>query len=235
MPKQQTKPVIILGMHRSGTSCLAGTLQQAGLYLGGVSKQNEYNKKGNREHNDIMSLNNLLLDFNKSRWDKPPTHLIWNDSHLRQAELLIAKLSQKSISGHWGFKDPRTLLTLPFWSKLLPNAIFIGTIRNPMDTALSLTRRNNQYTIEEGLQLWLNHNQILLSLLEQQCFPLISFDYPSKLYQQKVTELLIDVFPNASINELNFFDSSLRSKPSKEHKVPKHITSCYTSLQSYLF
>ena len=41
--------VVILGMHRSGTSCLTGSLQDKGLYLGQVSQRGTFNKKGNRE------------------------------------------------------------------------------------------------------------------------------------------------------------------------------------------
>jgi len=42
--------VAILGMHRSGTSCLAGSLQELGLYLGEVYDQNPHNPRGNREN-----------------------------------------------------------------------------------------------------------------------------------------------------------------------------------------
>lgn len=44
--------VLILGMHRSGTSCLAGSLQEAGLYLGEVNTAAPHNAKGNRESRD---------------------------------------------------------------------------------------------------------------------------------------------------------------------------------------
>ena len=62
-----TPVVLVLGMHRSGTSCLAGSLQQAGLELGDVFTSNPFNKKGNREHRDVMT--SLNLDF--SVLDRP--------------------------------------------------------------------------------------------------------------------------------------------------------------------
>ena len=43
------KPLLILGMHRSGTSCLAGMLRDAGVFMGEVSEANAYNRKGNLE------------------------------------------------------------------------------------------------------------------------------------------------------------------------------------------
>jgi len=47
---QISPPILILGMHRSGTSCLAGCLEEAGLYLGDVNLKAGFNKKGNREN-----------------------------------------------------------------------------------------------------------------------------------------------------------------------------------------
>ncbi len=49
MPSLSThKTVLILSMHRSGTSCLAGSLQQGGMYLGDVYEHSPHNIKGNR-------------------------------------------------------------------------------------------------------------------------------------------------------------------------------------------
>ena len=48
--------VTILGMHRSGTSCLTGSLQACGLELGKFHASNKHNKKGNRENQDIIDL-----------------------------------------------------------------------------------------------------------------------------------------------------------------------------------
>ena len=62
MHASQQKPcILILGMHRSGTSCLAGSLQQQGVYLGEVHEWNPHNLKGNRENPHIMALNEGLL------------------------------------------------------------------------------------------------------------------------------------------------------------------------------
>ena len=46
--------VIILGMHRSGTSCLTGCLKEYGLHLGDVSESNKHNKKGNQENKEVF-------------------------------------------------------------------------------------------------------------------------------------------------------------------------------------
>ena len=51
----------VLGMHRSGTSALIGSLQAAGLHLGKHNTWNAHNLKGNRENNDIVQLHEELL------------------------------------------------------------------------------------------------------------------------------------------------------------------------------
>ena len=57
------KVICVLGMHRSGTSCLVGSLQKAGLHLGKHHTWNRYNRKGNRENQDIVDLNRAVLEF----------------------------------------------------------------------------------------------------------------------------------------------------------------------------
>ena len=64
--------ILILGMHRSGTSCLAGSLQEAGLYLGEVNTTAPHNAKGNRESRTIVALHDGLLQANGGAWDAPP-------------------------------------------------------------------------------------------------------------------------------------------------------------------
>ena len=66
------RSVVILGMHRSGTSVLAGSLQEAGLVLGDVVTQAPHNKKGNRENRAIMFMQEDLLQSNGGSWDNPP-------------------------------------------------------------------------------------------------------------------------------------------------------------------
>ena len=53
---KKSSPIAILGMHRSGTSCLAGSLQEAGIYLGDVVTSAAHNQKGNRENVHSMMM-----------------------------------------------------------------------------------------------------------------------------------------------------------------------------------
>ena len=130
-------------MHRSGTSCLSGCLEEHGLVLGDVVNAAPHNLKGNKENIDLRSINDDVLAQSGGAWDKPPETLIWNDS-LRQRR--DAHMKAYAAFPMWGFKDPRTLLALPFWQEASQNLRFIGTFRHPRDVVHSLLVRRGDGT-----------------------------------------------------------------------------------------
>src|SRR5579863_9360624 len=100
-----TSAICVLGMHRSGTSCLTGLLEDAGVYLGGVSKKNPYNLKGNQENLQIMKLHDEVLSENGGRWDNPPrAEARWSETHKAELRLLVDDYVSHPL---WAFKDPR--------------------------------------------------------------------------------------------------------------------------------
>lgn len=220
-------------MHRSGTSCLAGTLQQAGVYLGEVSVQNKYNSKGNRENSSTMKLNEKILQYNKASWDESPKTLEWNESFEEEGKRIIEDFENKCKSSYWGFKDPRVLLTLPFWKKLLPEANFIGTFRHPMNVARSLNNRNNSsLKINSGLSLWTAYNKNLLDFYNTSPFPLISFDLPSNEYNAKLMKICTTLGLNDNLDNVNFFDKDMRSHKeiANASDVPEETMELYSEL-----
>ncbi len=73
MIQGQARVITILGMHRSGTSALAGSLQAAGLELGDVRTEGEtFNQKGNREPSELIALHEDVLITNGGAWHLPP-------------------------------------------------------------------------------------------------------------------------------------------------------------------
>src|SRR5690606_27118212 len=110
-----------------GTSCLAGSLQQRGLFLGQVYESRPYNRKGNRENQRIMDLNEAVLAASGGAWDRPPARLAWSRAEAAERDAIVAGMEAGAAGAAWGFKDPRTLLTLPFWRERLPDARFVGT------------------------------------------------------------------------------------------------------------
>lgn len=229
-------PIIILGMHRSGTSCLAGCLQESGVYLGNVSTENKFNPKGNRENQLIMELNDEILSYNDATWQSPPkNNLIWNESHQLRAKSLINTFETNSLTNYWGFKDPRSIFTLEFWLNILNNPILVGSVRHPSKVALSLCNRDSSYTYKEGLNLWQSYNLKMLSHLTRKPFPLISFDLDKNDYLEQIDSIKNLIGLNSTSSD-HFFDPKLRSNSTEaDQSLPNDILMCYQQLENYYF
>jgi hypothetical protein len=171
-------PVIVLGMHRSGTSMLTGSLEAAGVLLGEVNNAAPHNRKGNKEHEGVRGLNDRIMARYGADWKSPPHDqlpLAWTQEELAEG---LAQTSSLSGSGRvWGFKDPRTIWTLEGWLALYPAARLIGVFRHPVAVMNSLLARPGALQIPEGdaLALWERTNRRLLSLRQRLGFPLLHF------------------------------------------------------------
>lgn len=198
---------IILGMHRSGTSALAGTLQEAGVYLGRVlDKSIKRNPKGLQEPPAVLYMQEDLLKANGGSWSAPPETVEWGPLHTTVRDLFIE--SRQGVEC-WGFKDPRTLLTLQGWMDVLPSAQPLGIFRHPMAVARSLESRNS-ITIEDGLKLWLEYNSRLLSWQEKLSFPVVECASDNALMNAKLKALL-SVLELDADRDLEFFDADLQT------------------------
>jgi hypothetical protein len=167
--------VSVVGMHRSGTSCLAGALQEAGLYGGDVSRGDPYNARGNREHREIRGLNDDVLVTSGGDWSRPPDRVLWREEHERRRDRLVARFAR--AARHWTFKDPRTLLVLPFWKAAPGAVVFVGIFRHPVNVARSLGARGAMSLPPDlAIPLWIGYNRRLLGLFRCESFPLVCFD-----------------------------------------------------------
>lgn len=173
--------VAIVGMHRSGTSAVAGTLQEAGLYLGNVSRRNEFEPKGTREHSEIASLHESILAHSGGSWRDPPPMIQWTDAHRARRDRLLESYAQVAL---WGFKDPRAVLALDFWREELGSLQLVGVFREPAAVVSSLLARDGG-SEGEWFALWERYNDRLLSEHEASPFPLIEFDaHPARFHEQ---------------------------------------------------
>lgn len=203
-----TSAICVLGMHRSGTSCLTGLLEDAGVYLGGVSKKNPHNLKGNQENLQVMHLHNEVLEANGSGWDNPPAGSVhWSDAQRARLREIV-----KEYEGHtrWAFKDPRTLFTLPAWQELLPDLVYIGTFRHPGAVAQSLHRRGKMPP-EQGFELWRRYNARLLEEQTRHRFDILCFDLTPPAYIAAVHKAFGRLGLDSSHTSLAFFEESLRN------------------------
>jgi len=218
-------------MHRSGTSCLTGSLQHKGLHLGEVPEWNEHNRKGNRENTEIAELNEAVLNYNKGSWHQPPANLRWKRSHAKRRNEIVERF-EKERSELWGFKDPRVTLALPFWQEAIPTMEYVGTFRHPLLVAQSLNKRDNM-PIDYALNVWCGYNECMLEQFRKQRFPIISFDLDADDYLVCIDQIAIQMTlpePNGKA----FLDKALKSTEidAAENKLSQRVTDLYAALQA---
>jgi len=161
------KTFIVLGMHRSATSLTAKALhEQDNVAMGdellGAGKGNE---QGHFEDLDFLQMNMRLLQDAGGDWFNPPKEekilsvsKMWEDD--------MRRMVHDHQKEHWGFKDPRTTLTIRAWMPYLDDPIFIAHVRNPQEVAESLNERDN-IPISEGKRVGKEYNQRLLDFLSE--------------------------------------------------------------------
>ncbi len=156
--------VVVLGSHRSGTSAITRLLGLLGLELGPHEQLLEPiqgdNEKGFYEHRPISEVNERILRRLEGSWREPPVLADGWESNEELDDLrargrdLIARDFDGARS--WGFKDPRTSLTLSFWRRLISPTAYVICQRNPLAVAQSLLSRN-QIPLEYGVALWVHY------------------------------------------------------------------------------
>lgn len=229
-PSQSAGVILVLGMHRSGTSCLAGSLQQRGLHLGEVYEWRPHNRKGNRENQRIMDLNDAVLALNGGSWDRPPQQLSWDRACAGERDAIVREL-REDCAGVWGFKDPRTLLTLAFWREGIADARLVGTFRHPTQVARSLHARDPRMSLAQGLELWRIYNQRLLDCHAHAAFPLLSFDLDEAAYRHAVGAIARRLGLADQLPADDFFERSLRtSHVDPAIEVPAPVSRLYARL-----
>ena len=108
----------------------------------------------------MEDVNDEILARLGGNWDEPPIHAAgWEVSpDLANLGLRVRVVIEQDFGAAavWGWKDPRTCLTLPFRQRLVPHMRYVMCVRNPIDGAHSLERRND-FSFEKGVDLWLTH------------------------------------------------------------------------------
>ena len=234
--------IVLLSMHRCGSSLTAQVLQRLGMSLGpfdliGAEPTNPY---GHFEalpfHHLNRRIQNLVFGFaddlpespevlarfceTKGRWD-PGTYV--PEEFLDEGRSLIRTLIDSG--GVSGFKDPRTVLTWPFWERVLASfpglrTIPLGLIRSPHEVAMSLvTRRGGWRGYWTSLDVIAIHFRRLKQILDSQPQQLPSLCFGNTAYL-KTLEIAVR---QAGLTwdaaaALDLFDSSA------VHQLPAAVT-----------
>jgi hypothetical protein len=209
--------ICILGMHRSGTSCVTGSLQNAGLLLGDCHTWSPHNRKGNRENQAFVDFNDEVLLANGGAWDTPPKKAVWTSEQLAKAQSLI---SQNLGQGSFGFKDPRTLLVVGGWKRAFPAIEFVGVVRHPNAVARSLQTRSDMPE-EKALSLWYAYNYALLQEHKKSAFPILCFDEEETEFHRKLEKVVVELDLPAVNAEQKFYDDSLRTSNNDKQQLDR--------------
>lgn len=151
---QQSSPLIVIGMHRSGTRLLAQILDRIGVFMGA-------DQQADSESITFMAINEGILHQCGAFWSEPMSaHFLLSQPDFVDSlaanvrATLVARLSDyvgrsELLSGPddvpmppFGWKDPRNTFTLPVWRRLFPQARVIHIVRHGVDVAASLARRH---------------------------------------------------------------------------------------------
>ena len=150
------RPVIIIGMHRSGTSMLSQALEAAGLFLGWRQLPEH------QEAQFFLRLNMWVMLQTSAGWETPESvRYLLDRPQAREAVVEYLRFALRSpramsylgpvrygrhrsverLDEPWGWKDPRTTFTLPLWLDIFPNAKIVHVVRHGVDVAESLRVR----------------------------------------------------------------------------------------------
>lgn len=221
--------IVVLGMHRSGTSALMGSLRQAGVYLGKVLDHGfALNPKGLQEPAAVLYMHENLLQANGGCWHEPPATVEWSPMHMAVRDLFIESREGRPL---WGFKDPRTVLVLDGWRKVLPGLEAVGIFRHPAEVASSLQGRN-AFPIEKCFAIWTRYNRHLLEQHERQPFPLIEFVADPDAMADSIDRVLAQLRLTPTVAP-DFIDTSLRrfDATAAAIPVPDEAADLYARLQ----
>ncbi|HLI72821.1 MAG TPA: hypothetical protein VKU86_03000 [Acidimicrobiales bacterium] len=166
--KKAPRGVLVLGMHRSGTSAATGLIHMLGLAtcVPGDMVRGPWNPNGHFESRSLMHLDNALLAQMGRRWWYPPPA---GDGYGAVAESITTTPAEARRvfrrayrRAPWVWKDPRACVLLPFWRRALGDRVAtVVVFRHPVEVAESLQRRHD-LPVSFGLALWERYNRLVL-------------------------------------------------------------------------
>ncbi|MGB2696216.1 MAG: sulfotransferase, partial [Dehalococcoidia bacterium] len=153
-------PIIVTGMHRSGTSLVSRLLERGGAYVGGSWVDRNHEAVHFKRANMAMMGEGYhkLHDYG---WAAPKSD-DFIEARRGYAERAAANASrffaERRDQAVWGWKDPRNSITLPVWLSIYPGARVLNVLRDGRAVALSLADRD-ELDPAFGLALWAHYTE----------------------------------------------------------------------------
>jgi glycosyltransferase involved in cell wall biosynthesis len=204
MPEKHKRVLIVLGMHRSGTSVLSGCLNILGLNFGNSQIAFDHNGQTSIfENRDIVLLNDILLRDIGCKWDMvgslPQDWLerrIVANSKEKISNLVKINYSTNDL---WTIHDPRLCRLMPLWMDVFNREniepCFVLMVRHPLEVAKSLEKRDG-FDLLKGHLLWLMHTREALAACDGYKHAILTYDSllgdPISCFEKISRELDID-------------------------------------------
>lgn len=159
MPSKK-KQLIILGMHRSGTSLTSNIISSIGYDLGEtLLGMDVSNVDGHFEDEALVNLNDSVLSALGCDWKSPPSYEIVNSVREEFVAQYADYVGQRNASNEsWAVKDPRLSLTIQLMLPYLDSPRFIVCYRSVEAVAKSLNKRDG-LSLDDATALYRMYNQ----------------------------------------------------------------------------
>lgn len=250
-PAAEATLVVVLGMHRSGTSVITRAMETMGAEFGDnlMPAVEGVNDKGFFEDLDINAVNQEILSLAGADWHcLAPIEFGKIDEASLQAirERAIALLSKKCRNKTFALKDPRISRLLPFWQPVFYSldvrVVYVLAIRNPMSVGRSLEKRDG-FSHDKSLLLWLMHTIPPLDHTKGMQRVLVDYDKLMEAPRVELArmslrlELPLD-WSRVAAFEDEFLDGGLRHSKfksgdlSKVNSAERHVEALFGALES---
>lgn len=241
--KKEGDIIAVTGMHRSGTSAVAGLLSKCGFSLG--SEENLLNKnrpkfdneKGHFENVNVVLINDMILKAAEGSWCNLPAQKEIN----RKGESVKNFITNFDYTFEGNIiKDPRLCLTLDLWKKYSPRLKYVAIcFRHPLSVAQSLSKRNG-FSLADGLRLWYEYNVRLIDNIEHVPVIVINYDNLMEHLEDDFFDILQVVQSPLSREEMEknisgFFEKELNHNHIEEkdtESLSEDIKELHTILKS---
>jgi hypothetical protein len=244
-----THGICVLGMHRSGTSLVAGTLRLLGVDLGPDAEflpPDSNNQSGYFELADLVEINDEILAHYGGSWDALP-ELPRNWEQSGELEQLRDRgrraLGRRfAASSQWAWKDPRACITLPFWQRLASGLRYVICLRSPVDIAHSLqAREGEERTLEHYLLDWRRHTASALAYTADRPRTIVQYERFLHDPEREVMKLARFVGREDRLDEpgtmariLDFIDPGLAHSRSASTAIADHTAVPFDAAALYL-
>jgi hypothetical protein len=184
-PVKRPDLVVVVGMHRTGTSVITRSLQTMGIDLGDnlMAPNPDVNPKGFWEDMDFNAIDMEILTFLGKDWHYISPLSIQDVEKLHESGYMlrgVELLRKKVVRGRiFGVKDPRVAKLLPFWKGVFDHSqlevAYVISLRHPLSVTKSLIKRD-QFAAEKCYLMWLEHVLVTLSETRGSTAAIVDYD-----------------------------------------------------------